>query len=523
MGKVVGIDLGTTFSAVAHVNEYGKPEILPNSDSDRITPSAIMFEDDLMTVGKTAKRFAKSDPDQVVEFVKREMGQSREDYYREFKGKKYSADELSAVILKKLKQDAEAALGEEITDAVITVPAYFHDAEREATRNAGRIAGLNVLQLLNEPTAAALAYGVDKLGQDQRVFVFDLGGGTFDVTLMEIIGSTIRMVETNGDHRLGGKDWDDKIAIHVATAFKAEHGSDPLEDKHAAQELQLEATEAKETLSKRQKTTIVCGYGGKTTRVELTREGFDNLTRDLVDQCRELCDMVLADAKATWTDIDTVLLVGGSTRMPMIQEMIRNVSGKDINPQEVNPDEAVALGAAIHAALRDIEDEPHENVGVAEAIKERYGASAIRVVDGASHSLGVVLVGSDERTEYNHVMIEKMTEVPCTRDQGDLWTVVENQRKVVFRVVQGLDDGQKETSAIRFADYEIGQVVLPLPPGLPKHAPLHLTYKYNVDQTLEVTARGPDGRVEGAHINRSTLGDREVAQAAVHMQRMEVE
>ncbi len=523
MGKVVGIDLGTTFSAVAHVNEYGKPEILPNSDSDRITPSAIMFEDDLMTVGKTAKRLAKAVPDQVVEFVKREMGRSLEDYYREFKDKKYSADELSAVILKKLKQDAEASLGEEVTDAVITVPAYFHDAEREATRNAGRIAGLNVLQLLNEPTAAALAYGVDKLGQDQRVFVFDLGGGTFDVTLMEIIGSTIRMIQTNGNHRLGGKDWDDKIAVHVATAFEAEHGSDPLEDVHAAQELQLEATAAKETLSKRQKTTIVCGSGGKTTRVELTREGFEDLTRDLVDQCRELCDMVLTDATMTWRDIDTVLLVGGSTRMPMIQEMVRGISCKDINPQEVNPDDAVALGAAIHAALREIEDEPDENAGVAEAIKERYGASAIRVIDGASHSLGVVLVGSDERTEYNHVMIEKMTEVPCARDQRDLWTVVENQSKVVFRVVQGLDDRQEETSEIRFADYQIAEMVLPLPRGLPKHAPLHLTYKYNTDQTLEVTATGPDGTVKRAQINRSTLGDREVTQATVHMQRMEVE
>ena len=523
MGKVVGIDLGTTFSAIAHVNEHGKPEILPNSDSDRITPSAILFEDDVIAVGKTARQQAKAVPDQVVEFVKREMGQSREEYYREFSGKKYSADELSALILKKLKQDAEAALNEEVTDAVITVPAYFHDAEREATRNAGRIAGLNVLQLLNEPTAAALAYGIDKLGRDQRVFVFDLGGGTFDVTLMQVTGSTIRMIQTNGDHRLGGKDWDDAITVHVAKRFEAEHGADPLDDPHAAQDLMLNANVAKETLSQRQKTRIVCGYGGKTTRVELTRDEFKNLTKQLVAQCQRLCEIVLTDAAMAWGDVDTVLLVGGSTRMPMIQEMVRDISGKKINPQEVNPDDAVALGAAIHATLRQIEEEPHAHAEMAEAIKERYGASPIRVIDGATHSLGVILLGRDERTEYNHVMIEKMTKVPCEKENRDIGTTMANQSSVLFRVVQGLEHEEQETPELKFDDYKIGEVRLPLQPGLPKGAPLSLTYKYNVNQTLEVTVTGPDGQKTRAVIDRSTLGEKDVAQATMHVQRLEIE
>lgn len=227
MGKVVGIDLGTTFSAIAHVNEHAQEEIIPNAESDRITPSVIMFEEEVITVGKIAKQNASAVPADIVEFVKREIGKSKEEFSREFNGTPYSAEELSALILQKLKQDAEAYLNTEVTDALITVPAYFRDAEREATRNAGKIAGLNVLQVMNEPTAAALAYGVDIHGSDQTVFVFDLGGGTFDVTVMKVSGSKLEMIATNGDHRLGGKDWDDQIIVHVAQMFEEEHSENP--------------------------------------------------------------------------------------------------------------------------------------------------------------------------------------------------------------------------------------------------------------------------------------------------------
>ena len=347
--KLLALTLGQRSRRLHMLTNHGQEEIIPNAESDRITPSVIMFEEDILTVGKIAKQNAAAVPEDIVEFVKREMGKPKdgaEGFSREFSDKQYSAEELSALVLKKLKQDAEAYLKTEITDAVITVPAYFRDAERDATRNAGKIAGLNVLHVMNEPTAAALAYGVDIHGSDQNVFVFDLGGGTFDVTVMKVSGSNLEMLATNGDHRLGGKDWDDKLITHVARVFESEHGENPLSDLHAYQDIQLNAISAKESLSRREKARIVCNYNGKSSRIELTREKFEELTDDLVQRCSALCGVVLSEAQMAWSDIDVVLLVGGSTRMPMIQNMITQISGKTINPQEVNPDEVVALGAA---------------------------------------------------------------------------------------------------------------------------------------------------------------------------------
>ncbi len=523
MGKVVGIDLGTTFSAIAHVNEHGQPEIIPNAETERITPSVILFEDDLVTVGKIAKQNARAVPEQIVEFVKREMGKSKEEFFRTFDGKDYSAEELSALILTKLKQDAEAYLGEEITDAVITVPAYFHDAERDATRNAGTIAGLNVLQVLNEPTAAALAYGIDQLGSNQNVFVFDLGGGTFDVTIMKVSESAIQMIATNGDHRLGGKDWDDKIIRHVAENFDLEHDENPLADLHAYQDLQLNAIGAKESLSQRQKARIICGYNGKTSRVELTRETFSELTADLLEKCRSLCDVVLAEAKMTWDQIDTVLLVGGSTRMPMVREMISEISGKEINPMEVNPDEAVAIGAALQGTLRQISEESAAELP--DAVVDRFigadGEAKVTVTDGATHNLGLVILNAQE-DEVVHVMIPKMTTVPCER-ANQFGTVRANQSSALIRVVQGLGQDQQETDGTIFEEHKLGECILELPSGLPRGARIDVTYKYNLDQTLEVTAQGPDGRVAKATIERRTLDVEAVAQAAKNLQTLEVE
>ncbi len=523
MGKVVGIDLGTTFSAIAHVNEHGQPEIIPNAETERITPSVILFEDNLVTVGKIAKQNARAVPEQIVEFVKREMGKSKEEFFRNFDGKDYSAEELSALILTKLKQDAEAYLGEEITDAVITVPAYFHDAEREATRNAGTIAGLNVLQVLNEPTAAALAYGIDRLGSNQNVFVFDLGGGTFDVTVMEVSESAIKMIATNGDHRLGGKDWDDQIIRYIAENFDLEHGENPLTDLHAYQELQTIAISAKESLSKRQKARIICGYNGKTTRVELTRETFEELTAELLEKCRSLCEVVLAEAKMTWDQIDTVLLVGGSTRMPMVQEMISEISGKEINPMEVNPDEAVAIGAALQGTLRQISEESAADLP--DAVVDRFlgadGTAKVTVTDGATHNLGLVILNA-QHEEVVHVMIPKMTNVPC--EMADHFgTVNANQSSALIQVVQGLEQDQQETDGSMFEEHKLGECLLELPSGLPRGARVDVTYKYNLDQTLEVTAQGPDGRTATATIERRTLDAEAVAQAAKELQTLEVE
>lgn len=533
MGKVVGIDLGTTFSAIAHVNEHGQEEIIPNAESDRITPSVIMFEDDLVTVGKIAKQNASAVPEQIVEFVKREIGKSKEEFSREFEGKQYSAEELSALILQKLKQDAEAYLDAEVTDAVITVPAYFKDAEREATRNAGKIAGLNVLHVMNEPTAAALAYGVDVHGSDQNVFVFDLGGGTFDVTVMKVSGSKLEMIATNGDHRLGGKDWDDQIIVHIAKMFEEEHGENPLQDLHAYQDIQLNAISAKESLSQRQKARIVCNYNGKSSRIELTREKFQELTNDLIQRCSALCGVVLSEAQMTWEDIDLVLLVGGSTRMPMIQEMITEISGKEINPQEVNPDDVVALGAAIQGTLRQIEDVASDTsdtnalAEIPEAVKDRFigpkNELAIKVVDGATHPLGIVLVKEDRITRYVHLMIPKMTPVPC-EVQDTFYTVSDNQSGVQVEVVQGLEEGQLIDEISQFEEiYKLGECELGLPSGMPMNTPFDVTYKYNLDQTLEVSAKGPGGNTANVKIDRSTLNEAEVEAAADHMENLEIE
>src|SRR5437867_1304483 len=258
--KAVGIDLGTTFSAVAHIDAYGKPQIIPNAESERITPSVILFDKNNVVVGTIARNSAVAEPEKIVDFIKREMGKPKEQFHREFGGVIYSAEELSALIVKKLIVDAERYLKEPITDAVITVPAYFNDAERTATITAGQLAGLNVLQIINEPTAAALAYGLDKLDQDQTVFVFDLGGGTFDVTIMRIQEHKIQKVAKNGNQRLGGKDWDDVIVNYVAEEFDPAHGENPLLDLTSYQDLQSRALSAKIQLSSRDRTAIVANH-----------------------------------------------------------------------------------------------------------------------------------------------------------------------------------------------------------------------------------------------------------------------
>src|SRR5438445_5516689 len=354
--KAVGIDLGTTFCAVAHIDAYGKPQIIPNSESERITPSVILFDGSNAIVGTLAKQNAVAEPEKIVDFVKREMGKSKAQFHREFNGKIYSAEELSALIIKKLKNDAEKYLGEAISDAVITVPAYFNDAERMATLHAGQLAGLNVLQVINEPTAAALAYGLDKLDRDQTVFVFDLGGGTFDVTIMRIEGHHINMIATNGDHRLGGKDWDDTIVNFVAEEFDRQHGENPLLDLQSYQELHTRALSAKIQLSSRMQTAVVHHHNGKSVKLEITRNEFERRSQHLVEKCKTICEMVMQESRMTWDKIDKVLLVGGMTRMPMVRALVGQLTQAPVI-DDVNPDEAVAMGASIQAILSLLEEE----------------------------------------------------------------------------------------------------------------------------------------------------------------------
>jgi molecular chaperone DnaK len=507
--KVIGIDLGTTFCAVAHIDPYGKPQIIPNGESERLTPSVILFDGSSVIVGSLAKNNAVAEAERIVDFVKREMGKPKEQFQREFNGKVYSAEELSALILRKLKSDAEKYLKEPVTDAVITVPAYFNDAERTATITAGQLAGLNVLQIINEPTAAAVAYGLDKLDEDQTVFVFDLGGGTFDVTIMRIEGQGIQMLATNGDHRLGGKDWDDVIVNHVAEAFDREHGENPLLDLQSYQDLQSRALAAKIQLSSRPRTAIIHSHNGKSVKVELTRQEFEQKTRHLVEKCKTICEMVLQEAGMEWSDINKVLLVGGMTRMPMVREMVASLSPVPL-VDDVNPDEAVAVGAAIQGILSLLkEEETTGNKTVPENTRQQFSSregGLIQVTNITSHTLGVVLWDEAHLEEYVFPMIRKMTAIPATA-RNSFGTASANMQRAVVRIVEGESTLPAECTPLGLCDVE-------LPAFLPKGSPVELTYEYNANQVLEVAVNA-SGNQAKVRIERNTgLAPDEVDRAA---------
>lgn len=354
MGKIIGIDLGTTNSCVA-VLEGGEPTVIPNSEGSRTTPSVVGFsKDGERLVGQVAKRQAVANPERTVSSIKRDMGTNRK---VKIGDAEYSPQEISAMILGKLKADAEAYLGEKVTQAVITVPAYFTDAQRQATKDAGRIAGLEVLRIINEPTAAALAYGLDKGGADNhRIFVFDLGGGTFDISILEVGDGVFEVVATAGDNRLGGDDFDKRIMDYIASEFKKESGVDVTGDKMAMQRLKEAAEKAKIELSQLQKTLISLPFlsfgpsGPLNFECELTRSKFDALTADLVERTVKLSKQALSDAGMSVSDVQKVILVGGSTRIPAVQEAVRQLTGKEPF-KGINPDECVAIGAAIQGGV----------------------------------------------------------------------------------------------------------------------------------------------------------------------------
>ncbi len=515
--KAIGIDLGTTFSAVAHIDAYGKPQIIPNAESERITPSVILFEEETAVVGTLAKNNSVAEPERIVDFVKREMGKSKDQFHREFDGKVYSAEELSALILRKLKSDAEKYLKETVTDAVITVPAYFSDAERTATITAGQLAGLNVLQIINEPTAAAVAYGLDKLHEDQTVFVFDLGGGTLDVTIMRIEHDTIRMLATNGDHRLGGKDWDDVIVNFVAEEFDRAHGENPLLDLQSYQDLQSRALAAKIQLSTRPRTAIVHSYNGKSVKVELTREDLERRTRHLVEKCKTICEMVMQEAKLDWSGINKVLLVGGMTRMPMIREMLTVLSPVPL-VDDVNPDEAVAIGAAIQAILLMLDEETVSGEKVLpEDTRQQFSSREgrlMQVTNITSHTLGVVLWDDGQHEEYVFPMISKLSAIPAI-SKNFFGTASANMPRAVVRIVEGESTLPAECTPLGTCDVE-------LPPFLPKGSPVELVYEYNANQVLEVAvhAAGNETKIQ---IERNTgLAPHEIAKATASLAALHV-
>jgi molecular chaperone DnaK (HSP70) len=416
MPTFVGIDLGTTNSAVAYRNAYGRPEVVPNREGQNITPSVVYFGADPPAIGQEAKEWARLGNDEIASFFKPHMGNPL--YQLQFHGKSYSATDLSTLVLCRLKADAEAKLGDRVDRAVITVPAYFADPQRKATLDAGKAAGFQVLRIINEPTAAALAYGLQKTGVDETVLIYDLGGGTFDVTVARITPDEIVILSTAGDHDLGGKNWDDRIATFLAERFTAETGYDPLDDPVALNEVLVRSEQAKWALSERNTTRITLQLGTERRGFELARSEFEAMTFPLMDRTRRLTEEALGEANLAWPRLDGVLLVGGSTRMPMVRSYVSQMAGKAPRTG-VNVDEVVALGAAIQAAIevgQTIGDAvPRFTLsagGTSPGAKEA-AAPTRRVTDVMSHSLGTVAVSPDASAYVNDVVIRRNLPIPA--------------------------------------------------------------------------------------------------------------
>lgn len=494
MSQVVGIDLGTTFSSLAVVNQHGKPEIIPNREGERIMPSVVLFDGDMPIVGSIAKRAAVASPLNVVQFVKRQMGNPSWKFRTE-EGEVYTPEEISAMILKRLKEDAETALGEDIHDAVITVPAYFDDAQRKATQDAGRIAGLNVLRIINEPTAAGLAYGLDKIEQAQTILVYDLGGGTFDVTIMRLGGGGIEVVATGGDKNLGGFNWDNEIMTFLNEEFQKHGGVDIFDDLRLEQDLRDKAEIAKKTLSSREKTDVFLSAGGA---IPLSRAEFEEFTKPLLNRTASIMEFVLEDANFQWRDIDKFLLVGGSTRMKAVPALIESVTGKKPS-MEVHPDEVVAMGAALQAALLQAKG------------GRTNQAFPIVVQDVNAHSMGIVAL-DEQRKEVNSIVLKKNTPIPCKVSEP-FSTVVDNQTEIHVQVTQGEETDPAHVTIV-------GEGTMPIPP-YPTGAPIEVFFEYDHDGIIHVTvvdlvAKKPLGELQ---IHRtSNLTEQEVA---TKQQRME--
>ena len=506
MGKILGIDLGTTNSAMA-VLEGGSPTIIVNAEGDRTTPSVVGFRaDGDRVVGKAAKNQAVTNPKNTVFSIKRFMGRKYSECTSEIKtvpyevkegqggravvdieGKDYTAEQVSAMTLAKMKADAEKYLGETVTDAVITVPAYFNDAQRQATKDAGKIAGLNVKRIVNEPTAAALAYGLDKQGTDQRILVFDLGGGTFDVSILDLADGVFEVLSTSGDNHLGGDDWDQRVIDWMADKFQQENGVDLRQDPMALQRLKEAAENAKKELSAAQQTTINLPFitmnqsGPLHLNYTLTRAEFEKITRDLLERCKQPVTNALRDAKLKLSDLTEVILVGGSTRMPAVQELVKTMTGKQPN-MSVNPDEVVADGAAVQGGVL---------TGDVEGILLR---------DVPPLSLGVETMGG-----IMTKMIDRNTTIPTSKTEV-YSTAADNQTSVEINVLQGERELARDNKSL-------GKFQLTGIPAARRGVPqIEVTFDIDANGIVKVSAKDKGtGKEQQITISGSTaLSDDEV-------------
>lgn len=493
MSKVIGIDLGTTNSVVA-VMEGGEPTVITNTEGSRLTPSVVGFsKTGERLVGQLAKRQAVSNPENTISSIKRHMGES---YTVDIQGKKYTPQEISAMILQKLKEDAESYLGEKVTQAVITVPAYFNDGQRQATKDAGKIAGLDVLRIVNEPTAAALAYGLDK-GGDGKILVFDLGGGTFDVSILELGDGVFEVKATNGNTHLGGDDFDNKVMEWMISEFKKETGIDLLQDKMAEQRLKEAAEKAKIELSTVLSTNINLPFitadatGPKHLDLTLTRAKFNELTEDLVQATMEPTKKAIADSGYTIDEIDKIILVGGSSRIPAVQEAIKSILGKEPS-KGVNPDECVAIGAAIQAGVLvgDVKD--------------------VLLLDVTPLSLGIETLGG-----VFTKIIDRNTTIPTSGSQV-FSTAVDNQPSVDVHVLQG----EREMAA---DNKTLGRFELTGIPAAPRGVPrIEVTFNIDANGIVNVSAKdlgtGKEQKItikSSSGLDKSEI-DRMVKEAAAH-------